>query len=151
MIINVRLNKLFSKYGQDITLVRSSEGAICPGYEPSNGYCDPQYHRNHPEVPQCDKDGHINAVEQRLDYKAFVQPLSAYAKLDPELYRTLIGKVKADTYVYLGPAEHDIRNLKESEYGIYDGRAYRFTNPDEYMIGNQIAFFFATLELIEDA
>ncbi len=142
-----RFTKIINKYGQDVILYRHTDGERCPGYDESTGYCDPQYHRDNPDEPQCNEDSYINTSATQTPYKAFIQPLRALSKREPELYNTLIGKAKDDDYVYMGPSSIDIRNLLETDYLVYDGREFIITNPDENMISNQIIFYFGTLEL----
>ncbi|QEK12722.1 hypothetical protein FQB35_10480 [Crassaminicella thermophila] len=147
----VLFDKKVDKYGQTAILHKFINGIRCPCYDEDTGYCDPQWHRDHPEAPECNDEGYLQGINEQIILKAFIFPANDLNKSTvDEVVLASLGQLSKDDYIYVGKSDVSIFNLKDTDYLEYDNKRWRIKNPDNYKIGDDDISFVAKLELLGD-
>ncbi|QZY56705.1 hypothetical protein [Crassaminicella profunda] len=142
-------DKKVNKYGQSAILHKYTPGERCPCYDKDTGYCDPQWHRDHPNAPACNEEGYLEGTSEQVNLKAFIFPVDNLNKATvDEVVLASLGQLSKDDYIYVGKSDVDIFNLNDTDYLEYDNRRWKIKSPDNYKIGDGNIAFVTKLELL---
>lgn len=140
-------DKKINKYGQSAILHKTLQGQRCPCFDIEIGYCNPKWHRDNPQAPQCDEEGYIDAEEKEIPLKAFILPKSDLdRKVVEEAILSQIGILDKDDYMYIGKMDIDILNLRDTDYLIYESKRWKILSPDSYKLGDIAIVYVARLK-----
>lgn len=117
--------------GTDVTFHRESGGTDCPCRTPE-GFRDPAWHHIHPDEPECNEQGVLDATIQDFIVKASVQgALTRYFRMAQRPDDREIGWIEKDDKLAVFPVTWgghtlDFRRWSDGgeDYIVYDGERY---------------------------
>lgn len=134
-----QFNTLLSQMGSDVTFHREEDGEPCP-CRTAEGFRDPDWHATHPEEPDCNEQGFLNATVTEFSVKASIQPASRMtAGRGAQRANDLLGDVERDDMIGIFPVVWGGNTLNFLDWGtagedfiLYDDRRFVAVDADKF-------------------
>ncbi len=84
-------------------------------------------------------------------YSAFLQPLRYKNKMYLEGINTEIGSTEQGYYLYIGPADHNLKSLPYDAWiKDFEGNKYHISKAEKVFLGNDELYIWAIIKSIEE-
>lgn len=134
-----QLQQALQVVGSDVLYHRESGGTPCPCRTPE-GFRDPAWHHVHPDEPECNEQGFLDATVQEFTVKASIQgALTRYFRMAQRPNESELGWIQRDDKLGIFPVlwngnTLDFRGWSDGgeDYVVYDGDRYTIVTADKF-------------------